>query len=118
MNNILLRLVISQFKIFFREPGVVFWSFGFPIVMAWILGIAFANKGEILRNVAIVSESPQALSALPQWLHKKTGTVNTELSAEAELEWEVGQNSAEQAHFRFRVMTEEEAMLLIYLLLT
>jgi ABC-type multidrug transport system permease subunit len=111
MNNILLRLVISQFKIFFREPGVVFWSFGFPIVMTWILGIAFANKGEILRNVAIVSESPQALSALPQWLHKKTGTVNTELSTEAELEWEVGQNSGEQARFRFRAMTEEEAVL-------
>ena len=111
MNNILLRLVISQFKIFFREPGVVFWSFGFPVVMAWILGIAFASKGEILRNVAIVSETPQELSVLPQWLHKKTGTVNAELSAEAELEWEVGQNQGEHARFRFRAMTEEEAVL-------
>ena len=55
MNSILFQLVISQFKLFFREPGVVFWSFGFPVVMAWILGIAFANKGEILRNVAIVT---------------------------------------------------------------
>ena len=48
MIKILLRLILSQFKIFFREPGVVFWSFGFPLLMAWILGIAFANKGNAL----------------------------------------------------------------------
>ncbi len=58
MNKMLYRLVISQFKLFFREPGVVFWSFGFPVLMAWILGIAFANKGEIERNIAVVAENP------------------------------------------------------------
>jgi len=84
MNSTLFRLVISQFKLFFREPGVVFWSFGFPVVMAWILGIAFANKGEVMRNIAIVTENPAAVSALPQWLHKKTVTA-AELSGESEL---------------------------------
>ncbi len=59
MNKILFRLVISQFKLFFREPGVVFWSFGFPVLMAWILGIAFANKGEIERNIAVVAENTE-----------------------------------------------------------
>ncbi|HBL55690.1 MAG TPA: hypothetical protein DDZ36_07315, partial [Deltaproteobacteria bacterium] len=101
MNSTLFRLVISQFKLFFREPGVVFWSFGFPVVMAWILGIAFANKGEVMRNIAIVTENPAAVSALPQWLHKKTGTA-AELSGESELEWEVGMNKGERARFRFR----------------
>ena len=56
MINILLRLILSQFKIFFREPGVVFWSFGFPLLMAWILGIAFANKGNTLHIVAVVDD--------------------------------------------------------------
>ena len=111
MNNILLRLVISQFKIFFREPGVVFWSFGFPVIMAWILGIAFANKSEILSNVAIVSENKQTLSVFPKWLHDKTGTLQTELSGESELEWEVGQNEGNRARFRFRLMSAEEAVL-------
>lgn len=111
MNSILFQLVISQFKLFFREPGVVFWSFGFPVVMAWILGIAFANKGEILRNVAIVTENPAAVSALPKWLHEKSGTVDNQLSGEAELEWEVGMNAGDQARFRFRAMSEEEAVL-------
>lgn len=111
MNSILFQLVISQFKLFFREPGVVFWSFGFPVVMAWILGIAFANKGEILRNVAIVTENPAAVSALPKWLHEKSGTVDNQLSGEAELEWKVGMNAGDQARFRFRAMSEEEAVL-------
>ncbi len=111
MNSILFRLVISQFKLFFREPGVVFWSFGFPVVMAWILGIAFANKGEVMRNVAIVTENPAAVSALPKWLHEKSGTVDNQLSGEAELEWEVGMNAGDQARFRFRAMSEEEAVL-------
>ena len=111
MNSILFQLVISQFKLFFREPGVVFWSFGFPVVMAWILGIAFANKGEILRNVAIVTENPAVVSALPKWLHEKSGTVDNQLSGEAELEWEVGMNAGDQARFRFRAMSEEEAVL-------
>ena len=79
--------------------------------MAWILGIAFANKGEILRNVAIVTENPAVVSALPKWLHEKSGTVDNQLSGEAELEWEVGMNAGDQARFRFRAMSEEEAVL-------
>ena len=109
MTNILIRLILSQFKIFFREPGVVFWSFGFPVLMAWILGIAFANKGETLRTVAVVGESPDAVYNLPQWLHEKTGTDSTEYSVESGLEWQVGENHGEKARFRFRAMSEIEA---------
>ena len=92
MNSMLLRLVISQFKLFFREPGVVFWSFGFPVLMAWILGIAFASKGEILRNVALVSNNQASASTLPEWLLQKTGASSAEYSGNSELVWEVGTN--------------------------
>ena len=110
MNSILLRLVISQFKLFFREPGVVFWSFGFPVLMAWILGIAFASKGEILRNVAVVSNNQVSDSTLPEWLLKKTGIAPAEFSGDYELVWEVGENHGEQARFRFRAMSKKAAM--------
>ena len=70
------------------------------------------TKVKILRNVAIVSEiTASSFRFTTNGCIKKTGTVNTELSTEAELEWEVGQNSGEQARFRFRAMTEEEAVL-------
>jgi ABC-type multidrug transport system permease subunit len=50
----LVQLVVVQFKEFAREPGILFWSLGFPAIMAWILGIAFTKQGEIVRNVALV----------------------------------------------------------------
>jgi len=28
---------------FFREPGVVFWAFGFPLLLSWALGLAFLS---------------------------------------------------------------------------
>ncbi len=42
-TNPLVSLVVINFKNFFREPGALFWSFAFPIAMAWILGVAFSG---------------------------------------------------------------------------
>src|SRR5437762_9189375 len=38
-----------------REPEVVFWVFGFPILLALGLGIAFRNKPADVTSVVIVS---------------------------------------------------------------
>ncbi|PYV57506.1 MAG: hypothetical protein DMG98_10335, partial [Acidobacteria bacterium] len=38
-----------------REPEVVFWVFGFPILLALGLGIAFRNKPADMTSVVIVS---------------------------------------------------------------
>src|SRR5262245_52364811 len=29
---------------FYREPSAVFWTYGFPILLAFALGVAFRNK--------------------------------------------------------------------------
>src|SRR5690349_12946373 len=57
MNKSLFQLILVNFKTFFREPAILFWAVLFPIVMAWVLGIAFSNKGESLRTVYVVAES-------------------------------------------------------------
>jgi ABC-2 type transport system permease protein len=54
MNSSLYQLVLIQFKAFFREPAIIFWSIIFPILMAWVLGIAFTTKGEVNKTVMIV----------------------------------------------------------------
>src|SRR5438270_10757068 len=46
-----------------REPEVVFWVFGFPILLALGLGIAFRNKPADMTSVVIVS-SPGSQDAL------------------------------------------------------
>ncbi|PYP92256.1 MAG: ABC transporter permease [Candidatus Angelobacter sp. Gp1-AA117] len=42
-----------------REPGVVFWIFGFPLLMAVALGMAFRNKPPDVSRVAVIA-SPEA----------------------------------------------------------
>ena len=51
----LAQLIIAHFKELMREPGVLFWGIGFPILMSLGLGLAFTKKADIVRNVAIVN---------------------------------------------------------------
>lgn len=38
------QLVLSRVREFYREPEAVFWSYGFPLLMAAALGIAFRER--------------------------------------------------------------------------
>jgi ABC transporter DrrB family efflux protein len=41
----LLQLTLARMREFYREPEAIFWVFGFPIVLAFALGIAFRSTG-------------------------------------------------------------------------
>lgn len=41
----LIQLTLAWMRGFYREPEALFWVFGFPIVLAFALGIAFKNRG-------------------------------------------------------------------------
>src|SRR6266699_3077794 len=51
-----LHILSVRMKELRREPEVVFWVFGFPILLALGLGIAFRNKPAGAIPVVIVSE--------------------------------------------------------------
>ena len=38
------QLTLARWRSFYREPSAVFWTFGFPILLAMALGLAFRNK--------------------------------------------------------------------------
>ncbi|MFO0636556.1 MAG: hypothetical protein U0168_27310 [Nannocystaceae bacterium] len=40
----LIELTLARLREFIRDPGAVFWTFGFPIVLAVALGIAFRES--------------------------------------------------------------------------
>ncbi len=42
--NAFKELLLSRFRIFYREPEALFWVYGFPILLALGLGIAFASR--------------------------------------------------------------------------
>jgi ABC-2 type transport system permease protein len=47
-------LIASNFREIIREPGVLFWGIGFPILMSLGLGIAFTKKPAEVRKIAVV----------------------------------------------------------------
>ncbi len=49
----LVELTVARLRLFFREPSAMFWTFGFPIVLAVALGIAFRNRPPDAVNVAV-----------------------------------------------------------------
>ena len=51
------QLILAHFREIIREPGVLFWGILFPILMSLGLGVAFTNKSESIRKVAITTSS-------------------------------------------------------------
>lgn len=56
---------------FFREPGAVFWTFGFPLLVTVALGLAFRSQGVPKSDVVVVAEGrggevAQVLSKQPR----------------------------------------------------
>ena len=48
---------------FIRDPGALFWVFGFPILLAFVLGLAFRNRPPEPVRVVVV-DSPAVLATL------------------------------------------------------
>src|SRR3569623_1923528 len=55
----LFALTMARIREFVREPGAVFWTFGFPLLITVALGIAFSNQGPPKQVVAVI-EGPRA----------------------------------------------------------
>jgi len=56
----LVELTLARLREFIRDPGAVFWTFGFPIVLAVALGIAFREAPPPSSHVAIDAAAPGA----------------------------------------------------------
>ena len=55
--NPLWHLTLSRLRELSREPGTMFWAFGFPILLSVGLGIAFRNNAEVTLPAAVVQSS-------------------------------------------------------------
>jgi ABC-type multidrug transport system permease subunit len=65
----LMQLVSVRFREYTREPEALFWSFGFPILLAVGLGIAFRSKPPDVVHVAVANVGPRS-SALAAALRR------------------------------------------------
>ncbi|RYZ05345.1 MAG: ABC transporter permease [Myxococcales bacterium] len=68
--NPLEELIKARIREFLREPGYVFWVFGFPLLMAIGLGLAFRSKAPEPPHVAVTDSVPattvEALQKTPR----------------------------------------------------
>ncbi|MGH7663285.1 MAG: ABC transporter permease [Gemmatimonadaceae bacterium] len=56
----LFELTLVRVREFTREPEAVFWTFGFPLLLAAGLGIAFRNRPPETVRVGVLAPAPQA----------------------------------------------------------
>lgn len=72
------QLFLARVREFFREPEVVFWVFGFPLLLAVGLGIAFRNQPptEISVGVAQGPGAGELVEAL-----ERSGSIRVEILA-------------------------------------
>lgn len=66
------QLTSVRFKEFVREPEALFWSLGFPVLLAVGLGIAFRNKPADVVHIAVVRDSARSARVISA-LHGSTG---------------------------------------------
>ncbi len=52
-RSALVELTLARFRLFVREPSALFWTFGFPVVLAIALGVAFRNRPPEPMRVAV-----------------------------------------------------------------
>ena len=112
IRNQLLQHISLEFKEFFREPGIIFWAILFPILMAWGLGIAFTQKGTLVKNVALVEMKGGAeqLMAL-----KKNAEQERKVGVSAPTNWRIKFGTEEVGYttYNFQPVSWEEALLLL-----
>ncbi|WP_137936788.1 ABC transporter permease [Chitinivorax sp. B] len=78
MNNALLNLMMTQFRQYMREPQILFWSFGFPLLLVWLLGVSFADKEVGERTVGVVlPANAQAQADIRAWADKVSSKEHT-----------------------------------------
>ena len=92
-NHPLWQLTLTRWRSFFREPSAVFWTFGFPIVLAVALGIAFRNRPPDPVILGVEGSGPEAERLFAALQHDPEVKVRLLAPAEAELALRTGKVS-------------------------
>jgi ABC-2 type transport system permease protein len=82
----LAQLILSRIREFLREPAAIFWVYGFPLVLALILGTAFRNRPiEAIKIDVVTTDATRAdaLALAERW-QEKDPRLKVELHPEAD----------------------------------
>jgi ABC-2 type transport system permease protein len=109
MKRPIIQLILIQLREFYREPGILFWAFVFPIAMAWGLGIAFTHKIEQKRNIAYIENQAQPDTQFRKILGKYAKTDSISKSADIKYSIHIGNEKIGYTNLRFMPANWETA---------
>ena len=110
------QLILAHAKELIREPGVLFWGIVFPILMSLGLGIAFMQKSETNRNIAVInaeSREPDSSDQLEHFLQQHTKMVRPSVNKPVEFLYTIRDDKLGNSTFHFQRMSWNEAMILL-----
>jgi ABC-2 type transport system permease protein len=115
----LVHLISAHFKEIIREPGVLFWGIIFPMLMSLGLGIAFTQKVDVVRNIALIepgrvsTSTPQPVSNLEKFLQQHAEKIKPDPDESARYKITMKDDQLGNTTFLFRKTGWENAMTLI-----
>jgi ABC-2 type transport system permease protein len=110
------QLFLAHVKELIREPGVLFWGIVFPILMSLGLGIAFMQKAETNRYIAIITDNsspPDSASQLEHFLQNHTKIIHSPIKKAVEYQYTIKDDKLGNSTFHFQRMLWNEAMILL-----
>ncbi len=120
MNNYfqksqLYQLTRAHFMELIREPGVLFWGIVFPILMSLGLGVAFTQKTDVVRKVAVIenTKGDKSFSNLDSLFSFRAQKVNTPSPDSFSYSITLPDEQLGNTTFLFRKTNWDEAMLML-----
>jgi ABC-type multidrug transport system permease subunit len=80
-NHPLVQLTLVRFREFLREPEAMFWVFGFPLLLAAGLGLAFRNTPAEVLTIGVVGADVAAFEKAPTLAVEPFSTLDDGLRA-------------------------------------
>ena len=90
-SHAFLQLILARMREFYREPEVLFWVYGFPLILATVLGIAFASAAPSPPSVDVQGKAGEARAeALAAPLQEANITVAFHSAEESRTRFKMG----------------------------
>jgi ABC-2 type transport system permease protein len=112
-RNSLIQLILIHYREFMREPGILFWSIIFPVLMAWVLGIAFSKQTELAQQVAFIHSQSITNPELARFLRDAEYIDHSDKNGEVYMEKTIHNEKLGNTKFKFLVTDWEGGLLLL-----
>jgi ABC-2 type transport system permease protein len=113
MRSPVFQLILIRFKEFIREPGIVFWSIVFPVAMAWVLGIAFSRRPEIVQTIAMVRNTEASQEKLTYFINSTEPDIDSTTGMVKSYRKVLPNENMGNANFRFIPVSIDSAVLML-----